>query len=319
MLRGPGDGDGDVGLPALNALVQAASQFSAPTGPRAAGSRGEGRLRSALRAYALDTEDPAELLGRLDRKVRHFEPAIMATVLCAVVAPTGDQIRLPAAILDLPADLPVGVAERLRHTSVMALPAGTTMCLYTDGLIERRGQSLTIGLERLCRAVLAGPAESVCAAVMSDLVGVRPPDDDIAVLVVRRPDATRTDPLNLQLPAVPASLKAVRTAIRHWLARTPATRADTADLVAAVGEACANSIEHAYGPAGGDLSVRLTAQLPHITAVIDDSGQWRPSRGQLRGRGITLMHALADEVQIQRTDVGTHVVIRRTLSEGGHS
>jgi anti-sigma regulatory factor (Ser/Thr protein kinase)/putative methionine-R-sulfoxide reductase with GAF domain len=292
-----------------------------------------GRLRSALRAYALDTEDPAELLGRLDRKVRHFEPAIMATVLCAVVAPTGDHMRLstaghpppvvsaspdlPATILELPADLPVGVAERARHTSGMALPAGTTMCFYTDGLIERRGQSLTIGLERLCRAVFAGPAESVCAAVMSDLVGVQSPDDDIAVLVVRRRDATRADPLNLQLPAVPASLKAIRTAIRHWLARIPATRADTADLVAAVGEACANTIEHAYGPAGGDLSVRLTAQLPDVTAVIDDSGRWRPARGQFRGRGITLMHALADEVQIQRTDIGTRVVIRRSLTEGG--
>jgi hypothetical protein len=260
-----------------------------------------GRLRSALRAYALDTEDPAELLRRLDRKVRHFEPAIMATVLCAVVAPAGDHMRLstaghpppvvsaspdlPAAILELPADLPVGVAERLRHTSGMALPAGTTMCLYTDGLIERRGQSLTVGLERLSRAVFAGPAESVCAAVMSDLVGVQPPDDDIAVLVIRRPDATRTDPLNLHLPAVPASLKPIRTAIRHWLARIPASRADTADLVAAVGEACANTIEHAYGPAGGGLSVCLTAQLPYVTAVIDDSGRWRPPRGQLRGRG----------------------------------
>jgi anti-sigma regulatory factor (Ser/Thr protein kinase) len=114
-------------------------------------------------------------------------------------------------------------------------------------------------------------------------------------------------------------LKVIRTAIRHWLARIPATRADTADLVAAIGEACANTIQHAYGPAGGDLSVRLTAQLPHVTAVIDDSGRWRPPRGQFRGRGITLMHALADEVQIRRTDIGTRVVIRRTLAAGGDS
>jgi anti-sigma regulatory factor (Ser/Thr protein kinase) len=154
--------------------------------------------------------------------------------------------------------------------------------------------------------------------VMSDTVGVHPPADDIAVLVVRRPDSTRTKPLDLKVPAVPASLKPIRTAIRHWLARIPASRADTADMVAAVGEACANTIEHAYGPAGGDVSVRLTAQPPHVIATIDDSGRWRAPRGQSRGRGIILMHALADEVQINRTDNGTRVVIRRTLAEGGN-
>jgi anti-sigma regulatory factor (Ser/Thr protein kinase) len=292
------------------------------------------RLRSALRAYSLETEDPAELLRRLDRKVRHFEPAIMATVLCAVLAPTGDYLRLstaghpppmvstspdlPAAILELPADLPVGVAERPRHSSAMALPAGTTMCFYTDGLIERRGQSLTLGLERLRRAVFAGPAESVCSAVMSDMVGIHAPADDVAVLVVCRSDTMRTDPLHLKVPAVPASLKPIRTAVRHWLARIPATRAETADMVAAVGEACSNTIEHAYGPAGGDVSVRLTAQPPYVIATIDDSGRWRAPRGQSRGRGVTLMHALADEVQINHTDNGTRVVMRRALAEGGN-
>ena len=91
-----------------------------------------GRLRHALRAYALDSEDPAELLGRLDRQVRHFDPDVMATVVCAIIEPSGEKMRLstaghpppvvsagadlPAAVLDLPADLPIGVdASRRRH------------------------------------------------------------------------------------------------------------------------------------------------------------------------------------------------------------
>ena len=56
-----------------------------------------GRIRSALRAYALQTADPAELLDRLDRKMRYFEPDALATVLCAMVSPSRDQIRICSA------------------------------------------------------------------------------------------------------------------------------------------------------------------------------------------------------------------------------
>jgi sigma-B regulation protein RsbU (phosphoserine phosphatase) len=53
-----------------------------------------GRMRSALRAYALETRDPAEVLGRLDRKMQHFEPDAMATVLYAVLDPGLDLMRV---------------------------------------------------------------------------------------------------------------------------------------------------------------------------------------------------------------------------------
>ena len=293
-----------------------------------------GRLRTALRAYALDSEDPAELLRKLDRQVRQFEPEVMATVLCAIMEPCGEQLRLstaghpppvvsaspglPAAVLELPVDLPLGVsAARPRHTSTMALPPGAGVCFYTDGLIERRGESIDVGLERLRRAVFAGPAESVCAAVMSDLVGTAPVADDIAVLMVRRQDTAAIPPLQMQLPAVPASLKPIRTAVRRWLVRVSADRDETADLVAAIGEACANIVEHAYGAGGGLVSVNLTNRPPDVVAEISDTGRWRAPRGHSRGRGIGLMRALSDEVQIEQTDAGTSVVIRRAIATGG--
>ena len=53
-----------------------------------------GRMRSALRAYALETRDPAEVLARLDRKMQHFEPDAMATVLYAVIDPALEQMRV---------------------------------------------------------------------------------------------------------------------------------------------------------------------------------------------------------------------------------
>jgi serine phosphatase RsbU (regulator of sigma subunit)/anti-sigma regulatory factor (Ser/Thr protein kinase) len=295
---------------------------------------GMGRLRSAMRAYAVDCDDPAELLGKLDRQVRQFEPEVMATLLCAIVDPSGEQLRLssaghpppvvsasldvPAAVLELPVDLPVGVdTTQPRHTSVMALLPGTGVCFYTDGLIERRGRSLSVGLERLRQVMSAGPAEAVCASVMGALVGAEAAPDDIAVLVLRRQDVAATDPLVLELPAVPSSLQPVRAAIRRWLTGVPATREATADLVAAVGEACANVVEHAYGPKGGDLSVRLTSEPPDVVAVVSDTGRWRPPRGRDRGRGITLMQALADHAMIKPTDTGTQVVLRRSVGWEG--
>ena len=227
---------------------------------------------------------------------------------------------LPAAILDLPADLPIGVATSgRRHTSTVALLPGTAVCLYTDGLVERRGRSLTVGLDRLAEAMFAGPPESVCATVMQALVGAEPPSDDIALLVLRRqPGAdTDTDTLELELPAVPSSLKPLRIAMRRWLAHVRADRQATADLLTAVGEACANAVEHAYGAAGGTVSVSLAYQAPDVIAVVGDTGRWRAARGGFRGRGIILMRALSDEVTIDHTDTGTRVRIRRTTTEGG--
>src|SRR5689334_22187536 len=66
------------------------------------------------------------------------------------------------------------------------VPPGALLCFYTDGLVERRGELIDDGLDRLCRAVTAEPPEAACAAVMRALVGNEPARDDIALLMVRR-------------------------------------------------------------------------------------------------------------------------------------
>lgn len=57
---------------------------------------------------------------------------------------------------------------------------------YTDGLIERRGESLDVGMQRLVEATPADHPEIVCRSVMRTLVGSTVPRDDIAVLALRR-------------------------------------------------------------------------------------------------------------------------------------
>jgi sigma-B regulation protein RsbU (phosphoserine phosphatase) len=161
-----------------------------------------GRMRSALRAYALETTDPAEVLGRLDRKMQHFEPGALATVLYAVLDPALDRAYLSSAghlapvtavpgheaeLVDIAPGLMIGVDARARRrVTTVKIAHGAVMCLYTDGLVERREYPLDEGQARLCGAVGATAPEQVCASAMGALVGNATARDDIALVVLRR-------------------------------------------------------------------------------------------------------------------------------------
>jgi sigma-B regulation protein RsbU (phosphoserine phosphatase) len=160
-----------------------------------------GRLRSALRAYALEFTDPAEVLGKLDRKASHFENHTMATIVYAVVdtATHGMTVALAghlppvlavpgraAEFVDAPVGPPVGynLAVTGRRSASVDVPPGALVALYTDGLVERRDSDLDSGLEVLRGSVLPAPAEIACTRIMAALVGDRPATDDIALLTV---------------------------------------------------------------------------------------------------------------------------------------
>ena len=161
-----------------------------------------GRMRSALRAYALESHDPAEVLSRLDRKMQHFEPGALATVLYAVFDPDLERVHIslaghlppvlacpgrPAALVEVQPDLMIGVASGAtrRVTSVDLVP-GALLCLYTDGLVERRGELLDLGFARLCQAIEPSSPDLACVRIMGALIGSESVRDDIALLVLRR-------------------------------------------------------------------------------------------------------------------------------------
>jgi sigma-B regulation protein RsbU (phosphoserine phosphatase) len=162
-----------------------------------------GRMRSALRAYALETSDPAEVLARLDRKMQYFEPGVAATVLYAVFDPGLDRVRICSAghyppvvavpgqaseLADVPAGLLIGAALDVpRQVASLQIVPGTLLCFYTDGLIESREHPIDHGLARLCQAVTPQPPDAACAAVMAALVGNESAQDDIALLMFHRP------------------------------------------------------------------------------------------------------------------------------------
>jgi serine phosphatase RsbU (regulator of sigma subunit) len=161
-----------------------------------------GRIRSALRAYALEFPDPADVLRKLDRKMQYFEQGdVMATVSYAVLDPGSGQLRISSAghlppviaapgqrgaVARIAVDPPIGVADVPRcQATRLALVPGAVLCLFTDGLVERRDELIDDGITRLCQSVTPGPAEDVCVSVMRAMVGRQVPRDDIAILVLR--------------------------------------------------------------------------------------------------------------------------------------
>jgi putative methionine-R-sulfoxide reductase with GAF domain len=176
-----------------------------------------GRLRTTLRAHAFFSSDPAEALTRLNQQVMHLDrPRMMATAQLAMLEPSLERLHVSSAghlppvlalagghasLVDVVNDPPVGVPSgRPRRSTTITVPEGALLCFYTDGLVERRGISLDVGLKDLCEAVEAGPVESVCTRIMGQLVGDHAPGDDIAVLALRRQPLDKTETVELAPP-----------------------------------------------------------------------------------------------------------------------
>ncbi|WP_167761183.1 SpoIIE family protein phosphatase [Geodermatophilus sp. DF01_2] len=165
-----------------------------------------GQLRSAVRALLLEHGAPARALAALDGFAELVPGAKCSTVFCAVVDPATRTLRyssaghLPAItvdaggtprLLDEAQSLPLAVgAVAARREAEAALPDGSVLLLYTDGLIERRHESLDTGMAQLTALLSAErtrPVETLADLVTERLVGARH-DDDVALLVYRGED-----------------------------------------------------------------------------------------------------------------------------------
>jgi serine phosphatase RsbU (regulator of sigma subunit)/anti-sigma regulatory factor (Ser/Thr protein kinase) len=288
-----------------------------------------GQLRPALRAYALELERPAEVARRLARFVKTLDADQMTTCVYALLEPGIGALHFTnaghppplllgpngeATFLEGERSVPLGVMADPPYTeNVAKLSPGCTLLLYTDGLVERRDEPITRGLERLRAAAAEAPRapEPLCDHIVELLVE-RTPSDDVALLAVHAA-VDAASPLRLTLPAVPDSLALVRRRLRAWLERTDATELEAYDVVLSVCEAAANAVEHAYGPV--DAAFELAAHLDEgeVVVTVRDFGAWRPPRQPSRGRGLIVMRAAMDTVEVQPDEEGTTVVLRRRL------
>ena len=161
-----------------------------------------GRVRSALRAYAMLGDGPDAVLALTDRKMAHFEVGTMATAALALACPPYDELIIALAghpppvmaaeggepeLLAIRPGPPLGVGRSARPSAtVVPMAKGSVLVGYTDGLVERRREPIHLGLERLRVAVSAQDPATLCDDVMGAVVGSHVPEDDIALLAVLR-------------------------------------------------------------------------------------------------------------------------------------
>jgi hypothetical protein len=164
-----------------------------------------GQLRSAIRALLLESHSPAHVLAALDRFAALVPGAVCSTVFCAVIDPAARVLRyssaghVPAIVVDrdgsadfltAAGSLPLAVVDDLvRPEHDVVLAPGSTLLLYTDGLVERRDEDLDDGMGRAAAAVVDGRAllPTALAEVLTDQLLSDAPDDDVAFLLYRSP------------------------------------------------------------------------------------------------------------------------------------
>jgi serine phosphatase RsbU (regulator of sigma subunit) len=166
-----------------------------------------GTLRNALNAYALEGHDPGTALGLLAPLVT-VRDGRFATVLCGRIDRRSGEVELAnaghlpplvirpggAELLETPVGPPVGVRAGRYETTRLELAPGESLLGYTDGLVERRGEILTAGLERLRRATAPHADLDAMVDRALEALGARQAADDIAILAVRRQAAPAAGP-----------------------------------------------------------------------------------------------------------------------------
>lgn len=309
-----------------------------------------GQLRAAVAALAATVDSPAALLDRLDGFVRHFPGAVCTTVVCVELTLETGAFRYACAghpppllvrpdgtttLLDGGRSTPIGISAGARPFAEHRLEAGERLLLYTDGLVERRGERIDCGFDRLQRAASTLAPRRDDGPFLDEVIAATVPEassDDVCLLLVHRLAPPRT--LGVVVRDGAAGLSVARHALRDWLAEAGIPDRIIDDAVLAAGEAMANAVEHAYlepaegrradrpsadrqrAESGSDGEVRLAAALVDgvLELTVSDDGSWRHEAAPgPRGRGLGLMRLVMDEVVLTASSTGTRVAMRRSL------
>ncbi|MEB4207508.1 SpoIIE family protein phosphatase [Mycobacterium sp. 94-17] len=283
-----------------------------------------GQLRSSARALLINGAEPAVLLDQLDSAASLIPNAYCTTVFLAILdTDTGvlqysNAGHMPAVLagprpgtttlLTDAASVPLAVRRHEpRPQATQVLPPGSTLMLFTDGLVERKHESIDDGIDRAANVLaqdMTSPVDTVADRVLDELAPAAGYDDDVALVVYRH----RHAPLRIETGASADQLIHIRRRVANWLRAGGVTEEQAADIVLVVNEACTNCVEHAYrGFAAGTMLLEVSLDDGEVRTRITDYGSWKtpaiiPDSG---GRGLPLMQVLSDSMELDSTAVGT--------------
>jgi anti-sigma regulatory factor (Ser/Thr protein kinase) len=296
-----------------------------------------GQLRAAMAAAALAAAGPSETLDILDRYAAQLPGALCATAALAFVDTAAAELsycragHLPPLVvtpdgavklLEGGGSWPFNVGREAPRPPAerVPFPPGSLLLLYTDGLVERRDESLQDGIERLAGFVARHwqlPLVDLERSLFAAMLEGRDRADDVAMVAVRSAGESQ----RIFAEAVPADPRLVRP-LRHrftaWLRQIGVGDDDVDDLVLATAEALANAVEHGSGN-DPDRVVGLEAGAADgtITVAVTDSGVWKAGLDGFlegRGRGHTIIQALSDDLHVESDAHGTAVVLVHHLT-----
>ena len=292
-----------------------------------------GQMRSALRALARVSDGPVHALAELDRFSREVEGAFASTVTLAVIDTERRLIEVATAghpppilttadgvvVADGARGAPVGVSTASPRTAgQVRLDEEQTILFYTDGLIERRGESIDHGLARLVRVVDEHRDEPLQRLVDLAIDGSADPlrRDDIAVVALR-PVGARPRTFSASILSNPMSIRSARHDLGQWFDTMGLSEPRAADLLLAASEAMTNAMDHAYQGAGdGEILITGRARDGRIEVTVRDFGRWAPTvQSPVRGRGLAIIAAVTDESLIDPTPEGMEVRLVAILDD----
>jgi serine phosphatase RsbU (regulator of sigma subunit)/anti-sigma regulatory factor (Ser/Thr protein kinase) len=288
-------------------------------------------IRTALRAYMVQGHKLTEVISLLNELLVSMGRSRGATLSIFELDPEAEELEVVTAghlpplliepdgearLLEQTHGLPVGVRTGHDYQACRyPFPTGSRLLLYTDGLIERRNESIDEGFGRLTVAAqaAAGRTDSSFAdRVYRALIDETPLEDDIALLAVE--SVPLEDTLEMTLPSRPNVLGGLRNTLGRWLRAAGANENELFDITLSTSEAATNAIEHAYGAREASFTVRCEQDGQQVTVTVHDLGRWRTTRPHGGGRGLEIMRSLVDSVEVNSDEAGTVVTITKKLS-----
>ena len=294
-----------------------------------------GQLRTGLHAYLAEGHELDVAVGRANKLLKELDPNVMATCCVAELDVSAGRLRVvraghPRPIVrradgrvtqvDAAVGVPLGVLSRTTWpVTTVELGAGDRLVLYTDGLVERRGDDIEAGVTRLCDALATIPfgdpsqaADVVLGRMGSDLT------DDVALLVCDVVGTrARFESATMRLPVGPDVVGRARAFTREILARWGCEPlVDDATLL--VSEMVTNAIRHTDGKS----VLKLQRETDRVRITVTDT-ETRPPAPNMRfeptatsGRGMHLIDALASAWGVEPTGSGKSVWADLTVQDG---